>query len=206
MVHPYWRPNYRIPATLPDIKVVRTGFLINGVAITVAITMIFMVLQKEYRAHTLENTVSTLKEQTESGEPQNKKNIALNERFLDSAKYIQEMNRYYNTPFELDTLMVDLSNSVPEGLVYRSMSINEVVLPLPKKKSALGLRINVSGSVDELTILNDYKRALSKAGFLNPEGYSVDIDESVQAPDPLTRVFPYQLTILVQPVEAKGAK
>lgn len=206
MLHPYWRPNYRIASTLPDIKIIRTGFLINGIAIIAAVAMVYMVLQKEYRAYALTAIVSDLKNRADIAEPSNKKSLALNERFLTAGKYVQELDRYYRTPFEIDSLLVSLSNSVPQGLIFNSMTLQEVAMPVDKKKSVIGFRINVSGSVNELIDLNKFKGELMEADFLNPEGYSVQIDETVQAPDPDTRVFPFQFRIEVKPAQAKGGQ
>lgn len=206
MLHPYWRPNFRISATLPDIKVVRTGFLVNGVAIAFAVIALFMVLQKEYRANALEKSVDSLQAQVDNSAAQNKTNLALNARFLTAGKYVEELHRFHESPFQMDALMVNLSNSVPEGLIFNTLKLDEVPITVAKKQE-LGFRITISGTVDELTILDAYKGKLLAAEFLNPDGYKVDIDEAVRAPDPVTRIFPYQLSILVKPQpQKKGGK
>lgn len=199
---PYWRPNFRNASTLPDIKVIRTDFLVNGFAVACALGAIFFLLQKEYRARSLNALVSDLRDQVTVATPQNKKSLQLNDRFRLAGRYVAEIQGFYNTPFLPDELLVKLSNSVPEGLIYKEVSMEETVSKLGKT-SYLGISLRINGTVRDLTILDEYKVWLRKADFLNPEGYNATVDERVEAPDGVTRIFPYQLTINVRPVPAK---
>lgn len=203
---PYWRPDFRNPSTLPDIKVIRTDFLINGFAMACAISALFFFLQKEYRARSLETLVSGLREQVALLTPQNAKSLQLNERFRTAGLYVAEIQSFHNSPYSPDELLVDLSNSVPDGLVFRQISMNEAIYNIAKTPY-LGISISLAGSVRDLTILENYLTLLRNADFLNPEGFSAEVEESVSAPDAVTRIFPFQLTIEVKPVlPKKGGK
>lgn len=43
----YWHPNFRVAATLPDTKVIRTSFLINAAAVVVALGVGALVIRQE---------------------------------------------------------------------------------------------------------------------------------------------------------------
>lgn len=199
---PYWRPDFRIAGTLPDIKVIRTGFLINGFAIGLALFALFFLLQREFRASALNSTVTDLEQRIESAKPANKKHLEVNERFRSAATYVEELHKFYNTPFDPYEAMVFFSNSVPDGLIYRSMRMEEIIVS-HKKDVKVGYRISINGTVSELPILDRFKKELQDSSFLNPPGYKASIDESVSAPDAVTRIFPYQLFIVVDAAPPK---
>ena len=39
---PYWRPDFKIQSTLPDIKVVRTDFIINCIVVALMLIAVFI--------------------------------------------------------------------------------------------------------------------------------------------------------------------
>ena len=200
---PHWRPNYRITSTLPDIKVVRTDFIINSIALGLAVFSAFFLFQREYRANSLAGVVADLEHQVADATPQDKKNVATNEEFRSSGRYIEELQKYYNTPFDPHELMVKMSNLVPAGLVFNQIVMDETVVK-QGKESYVGYQIRINGSVSDLPILEQFKGVLRESDFLNPEGYTADVGETVSAPDAVTRIFPFQMTIQVEP--SKGGK
>lgn len=48
--HPNWHPDFRLQEELPDIKPIRTDFLVNGIAWALAVFLIFGVVQREIGA------------------------------------------------------------------------------------------------------------------------------------------------------------
>jgi hypothetical protein len=60
---PAWHPSFRNYERLPDIKVVRTVFFVNAVAITVAIAMFTVFIFKEYHLYSLRRQVADVRAQ-----------------------------------------------------------------------------------------------------------------------------------------------
>jgi len=206
-IQPYWRPNFRIPGTLPDIKVVRTDFIVNSVAIALALVTCFVIFQREFRAHVLRGTVADLEARVEAAKPENKKSLAVDSRFRKAGEYVVELQKFYSSPYRAHELLLYLSNSVSEGLIFKQITLNEKVITV-KKKSELGYAISIGGDVTELPILDSYKMQLQSAELFNEEGCSVEVSETVAAPDFETRIFPYRLSIEVKPesMAKKGGK
>jgi hypothetical protein len=48
---PAWHPNLRIVEQLPDTKVVRTAFFVNGLAATIAIVLALYLGHQEWKLH-----------------------------------------------------------------------------------------------------------------------------------------------------------
>ena len=57
-VTPYWHHNFRNFERLPDTKVVRTAFFVNGAAIVVAAIMVSWVVLQEYKIHDLNGRIA----------------------------------------------------------------------------------------------------------------------------------------------------
>jgi len=48
---PPWHPNLRIVETLPDTKVVRTAFFVNGAAMLLALVLVLLLGVQEWKLH-----------------------------------------------------------------------------------------------------------------------------------------------------------
>lgn len=202
---PYWRPNFQIPSTLPDIKIVRTDFIINLIAVTVALGMLFLVGQNEFRAQVLRNSIEDMERRIRLTEADDNKYLKQSEAFRKAANYVVEVDRFYDTPVVPHRQIVDLLELKPEDLIFNRIAIVEQVVK-QENASMVEYRITMTGEVKELTVLDQFKGELSRSELFNLEGYSGVIDESLESRDPKTGIFPYRLTIVLSPTKATPAK
>lgn len=204
---PYWRPDFRIPSTLPDIKIIRTGFAVNSVAILLVLVVGFMLLQREYRGRALGGTIHEMEQRIQEAAPADKASLKLNEKFRSAAAHIEEIQKFYTAPILSHDLLAHLTEMQPDDLIFSRVTFSES-LEKQKKKTALSYVINLTGEVKDLRILDQFKKDLQEAEFLAPEGFASEINESVQTPDAVTRIFPYRISITMRPVSEKkgGAK
>ena len=66
VVVPPWHPNLRIVENLPDTKVVRTAFFVNGVAMSVAIALALYLGIQEWKLHEVNKQISDWQHQIDS--------------------------------------------------------------------------------------------------------------------------------------------
>jgi len=66
-------------------------------------------------------------------------------------------------------------------------------------------RISVTGEVLSLTVLDEFKGALTQLDLFSYAGYTLDIDETLQGRDPETGIFPYTLQITLKPAKPAPA-
>src|SRR5208282_3168572 len=57
---PPWHPNIRIVENLPDTKVVRTAFFVNGAAMVVAIALLLYLGHQEWSLHEINKQIDDL--------------------------------------------------------------------------------------------------------------------------------------------------
>jgi len=197
-VQPFWRPNFVIPAELPDIKVVRTGFIINFIAITLALCVAFFLLQREYRAYVLGHTIADMEQQIRVANADDVENLKSSEAFRSAAQYVVEVEKFYSAPLQAHTFLYSLAQIKPEDLIFNSVSLSETVVK-QNGKNALAYNINITGDAKSLTVLDDFKKILEDADLLKVEGFDLQIDETLQGRDEKTGIFPYRLAISLTP-------
>ncbi len=195
-IKPYWRPDFRIASTLPDIKAVRTDFIINFVAVTLVLICGFYLLQREYRAFSLERTIEDLERRIKVAEAPNRTAVDASAEFKQAARKIVDLEKFYDAPFTAPEFIVGLSRLRPDDLIFNRINATRRAVD-----DAIEYRITINGEVRELPILNTFRAELEAAELLAFEGYETAIDEMVEAPDDDTRIFPYQLVITASPAE-----
>lgn len=200
---PLWRPNFVDASELPDIKVVRTDFIVNFVAVTVMLGLLFVVAKREYRAFSLNNTISDMQTQVASEEPADKGRLTLSQKFVSEAKYIAEAERFFRTPLLPHEFLLGLSEIRPKDLIFKTVSFREISVKVGKKNTS-GYNVFITGDARNLTVLNDFKSILEDSELLELEAYTVEIGEALEARNDKTGIFPYRLSIELRP--AKPAK
>ena len=199
-MQPHWRPNFRIAGTLPDIKVIRTDFLINAFAVTAALVMLFVLGQREFRAYVLKNSVEDTERRIRLAEADNNVYLKDSEAFRAAAQRVVELDTFYDVPVLPHRLIVQLVDLKPEDLIFKRIAVSEQVVK-EGPNSEVCYRITMSGEVRELTTLDEFKGKLSESKLLNIEGFTSSVDESLESRDPQTGIFPYRLTVVLSPVK-----
>lgn len=203
-VQPHWRPNFVNTSELPDIKVVRTDFIINFVAVVLMLLIGFYVLQREYKAYALGETVADMEQRIRVAEADDAAYLKLSREFRDMAAHVAELEKFYATPVLAHQFLTQITQMRPEELIFKQISLVES----PQKEGttqAVTYRINISGEVRSLTVLDEFKGELFGWELLNEEGYVLDIDEALQGRDAETGIFPYTLEITLKPAKKTPA-
>lgn len=201
---PNWRPNFVNVSELPDIKVIRTGFVVNFVSLVLVFSLAFLVLQREYRAHILDNTIEDLEQRIQAAAADDAASLKLSREFRDAAAHVAEVEKFYATPLLVHDFLAQLTRKRPEELIFRQLS----VLESPAEEGdgqAVVYRINITGEVRSLMVLDRFKGELSDWDRLDLEGYALDIDETLQGRDADTGIFPYTLQITLKPEKDASA-
>lgn len=203
-VQPYWRPNFVNVSELPDIKVVRTDFIVNFVSLVLMLLVGFFVLQREYRAYSLGKTIAEMEQRIRVADADDAASLKLSRDFRDSAAHVAELEKFYATPVLAHDFLTQITQMRPEKLIFKQLSFVE---SLGKDGTApiVTYQINISGEVRSLTVLDEFKGELSDWELLNFGGYELDIDEAVQGRDADTGIFPYTLQITLKPAKEAPA-
>jgi hypothetical protein len=110
---PPWHPNLRNVARLPDTKVVRTSFFVNGVALFITICLLLWFAYQEYQLHNLERQIATWQAQIDQDQKESDRFIALYGKFQAEVARINEVNTYVHSRPPVSKLLMHLAETLP---------------------------------------------------------------------------------------------
>ena len=199
----HWHPDFRIKSMLPDTRAIHTDFIIKMGLFTCVLIVLGFVLQREYQAYLLRQTISSLEQQIQSARSADLSRLEKSNRFRKLALNVKEMQRFFRAPFVAHELIVELASVKPEKLVFTRLVLSESFTQVKRGKqlnSRVTFKLNISGDVQALPILTQFKRKLEESLLLNPIGYTVSIDEIIQQRDIHTGIIPFQISVSLAPV------
>jgi hypothetical protein len=118
---PAWHPSFRNYERLPDIKVVRTVFFVNAVAITVTIAMFTVFIFKEYHLYSLRRQVADVRAQCERDKRGSDQAIALFKKFQGEEKKILEVDAFLKVRPLLSDLLLQIGETLPKNIALASV-------------------------------------------------------------------------------------
>lgn len=198
-IQPFWRPNFVDSSKLPDIKAIRTNFIVNFFAVAFLLTTGILLTQREYRAWAVGNVIEQLGQQVQEAKPENSASLKLSKQFVQAGKKVAEVELFYLAPFTAQEFLVELADFRPAETILKTISFQESSPKKAKNKNALSYSIRLAGEVDNLTDLDVFKGRLSEWDFLQLEGYELSVSETMQGRNEATGTFPYTLNISLQP-------
>ena len=203
-IQPYWRPDFKIQSTLPDIKVVRTDFIINAIAIALMLIAAFTLLQSEYRAYSLNHSIASMEQSIVETAEDNNQNLQESERFRESAQSVEELQDFFRAPFTPHELLAELTQLKPAGLIFSRVMLSDAIIKQKgtdqtEPQALMTYEINITGDTRRLMVLTQFKAALQASTSLNPDGFEVAVDESMQQRNAKTGITPFRISISLTP-------
>lgn len=137
---PPWHPNMRNFARLPDTKVVRTAFFINGASVFIALGLLLWFAYQEYELHNLDRQIADWDRQISRDKKDSDQFIALYTKFQGEQARINEVDAFMKSRPATSQLLMRLGATLPADIALDSF-----------EESLLGvvLRGTVRGTPDE---------------------------------------------------------
>lgn len=115
-----WHQDFRIPDELPDIKAVKTNFLVNVVvAFGLAVLLIFFFI-KNNEVSRLGADLAYLEERIQRAEPRSNEYSRLNQQYQRERRRLDEVDNFLERPFFITELVWHFVDQAPERLEVRS--------------------------------------------------------------------------------------
>jgi len=198
-----WHPNFRIVETLPDIKQVRTGFVVNFAAIFIAVLVLGWTVYTEVQIHNVNHEIDRLQGQMDGNSAANKKGIAATKNFVAQSKSLQFAAHFYAqrlSPMELITALVDAR---PDNIYFDSIEISSGGMEAATSKNGVSQRIIISGTMtsnSELP-LDDYVNKILASPSLKGRIGDPNKDRKIDPRrDSVAGVFKFTITLTLKPV------
>ena len=200
-----WHPNFRIESTLPDTRAIHTNFIVKMVLYTTILVAAVFVSQREYQAYMLRQTISKLEQQVQSAASADRSRLEKSEQFRNLAFNVKELQRFFRAPLVAHEAIAELALIKPEGLIFTRLILSESVVRTKNGKNStaqVAFNLDISGNVQDLPVLTQFKRELEESQFLDLSVYTTSIEETIQQRDMETGIIPFKLSVPLRP--AKG--
>ncbi|MEN9661203.1 MAG: hypothetical protein RL324_152 [Verrucomicrobiota bacterium] len=155
---PAWHPNFRNYQKLPDIKVVRTAFFINGFAALIAIGLVVGTVVREFELYKKKESIAQIQAQIDKDEPESKKAIALFNKFKEEEKRANDVEVFVKSRPLFSEILQRFAETRPKNVAIKGIDLRE---------NGIVLRVGVRG--DAVTANTDhvnYVELLKKVRFL----------------------------------------
>jgi len=136
---PAWHPNFRNFEKLPDIKVVRTAFFINGAAVSAALALLIYFGMQEWQLRGLNAQIADWQRQIDQNKPGSDRAVALHKKFQAEELKITEVAAFVKSKQLVSDLILHLGQSLPSNIAFDGLDLRD---------TGLVLRLTVRGTSD----------------------------------------------------------
>lgn len=177
VIQPSWHPNFRDEESLPDIKVIRTDFLLNFVAVVVVAGLLAFLGYREFRAFSIASVVEGLEENIAANSAENTTDLRLSGQFKRDKKMIDELEAFttFNVPIRPLDFLLEIAANKPDEIELDSISYASGSITVGRKASptkTIRMTGKVFGTPDSATqTLNDFLQLLNEAETLRERLY-----------------------------------
>ena len=134
---PPWHPNFRNYEKLPDIKVVRTAFFVNGAALFAAASLLIYFGSQEWQLHGINVQIADWQKQIDRDKPASDQAIALYKKFQTEEAKINEVDTFVKARLVVSDLVLHLGRTLPANVAVDNFDLRD---------TGLALRLTVRGA------------------------------------------------------------
>jgi hypothetical protein len=205
--HAPWRPNYLEPGSLPDVKVVRTNFIVNFVSLSLCIGLLVFLGFREYNASVLEQDLEALQQRISANRAANDRAVRLSTEFQREARQLEQVVAFMDKPILAHEVFLSVAAARPRPVIVSSFSLT----PFREGRGARAVtkyRITLQGTVSETPdraaaeVINDFRSALAAAPELAVMIEENRLSNFVRTDNP--SVFNFNIQLVLDP-QKKGS-
>jgi hypothetical protein len=138
---PAWRADFRRKDELPDVKAVRTDFLVNYGLIGLAIISLTIVGVREFTYFGLQNEIDGLSAQIDVKRDQNVKNLKDSGSYSSHMKFVDAFTKFKATPVECFRVASELGLIKVGNMVIKNILIDSSFIDLKTKKEKVKVTV-----------------------------------------------------------------
>lgn len=125
-----WHPNFRNYERLPDIKVVRTAFFINTVAISLVVAFVAFVGFKEYQLFSLEKQIADAQFRISRDSASSAKQVQLYKEFQAGEARAKKVVEFQAARPLVSTIFNQTAETLPPYIAVTALEIREKTMSL----------------------------------------------------------------------------
>jgi hypothetical protein len=137
---PAWHPNFRNYEKLPDVKVVRTTFFVNGAAILLASALLIFFGFQEWKLRAVRVQIADWQRQIDNNKKNSDQAKALFVKFKAEETKINEVDAFVKSKPILSDLILRLAETLPANIAVDQVDLRE---------NGLAMRFSVRGTAQD---------------------------------------------------------
>lgn len=159
-VVPAWHPNLRNAVLLPDTKVVRTAFFINGAAVLIAITVVLYFGYGEWKLFEVNKQIATWQHDIDRDRKQSEEAVALYGEFKAQEAKADEVASFVASKPVISEIVLRLAQITTKRIAFDDLEF---------KDTGITVRATVKGAPDRASgDASAYERQLRTDKKLGP--------------------------------------
>jgi hypothetical protein len=202
-VTPQWHPNFRVVKTLPDIKAVRTDFIVNFVAVTFAVLALGYMLFIEISNFQVGRQITRLQARIDEQHKNNTVDLKLSTQFVHEAKGLQELTKFYAQAISPMQLLMTLVDARPDNILFDSVEITPTEVEGKNrqrmKTQRLVLTGTLTGEADDLKRLDGMVAKIMASPVLKTRIADPANDRKIDNKREGPGLFKFTVTITLKP-------
>ncbi len=139
LVVPPWHPNLRIAENLPDTKVVRTAFFVNGAAMLVAISLALYLGIQEWKLHEVKKQISDWQHQIDEHKKESADKVLLYQDFKAEEAKTNEVVDFVASKPVISAIILRLGAITPKKIALDGLEF---------KDGGFNIRATIKGAPD----------------------------------------------------------
>ena len=174
VVVPAWHPNLRNAAELPDTKVVRTAFFVNGAAVLVAISAALYFGYGEWKLYEVDKQIAAWQHDIDRDHKESEAAVALYGDFKTEEAKVAEVADFVASKPAISSIVLRLSAITSKRIAFDGLNF---------KDTGITIRATVKGAPDRASgDVSAYERLLRTDKVLGPMFRSVTLLNPMRDP------------------------
>jgi hypothetical protein len=166
-VVPAWHPDLRILSSLPDTKVVRTAFFVNGAALLVAFVLTLYLGVEEWKLHEVNKQIEDWQRQIDRDTKQSAEAVLLYQDFKAEEDKTAEVTDFVSSKPKLSSIILRLAAITPVRIAFDSLDFRD---------TGFNIRATIKGAPDPAAAYaSAYLKQLRTDKVLGPMFHEVDL-------------------------------
>ena len=125
IVVPAWHPNLRIAENLPDTKVVRTAFFVNGAAMLVAIALLLYLGHQEWSLHEVHKQIADLQRDIDRDKKESGAAVKLYGDFKIEEAKVLEVSDFVSSGPIFSQIILRLGEITPKKIAFNALDFRD---------------------------------------------------------------------------------
>lgn len=163
-----WHPNFRVVATLPDTKVIRTSFLVNTVAVALVLATAAVLVQREQETAEVRAQAASWTDRIQASTPASTKAGKLQKEFSEAEKRVKEIDGFVTADHVASEFLRRVAETLPRYCTIDAVEMYGQGVRL--KGSIVGTPVKVP------EIATAYVKQLEADAFFSSQLQSVKLD------------------------------